>query len=135
MATGAHLDPVAALAALLAPLVGAAAAAAWVPHLTVLFVGMAGGALGLMSWHACSRRVAVFYVLGMGVAGWLFAAFAVNVAGAVWPPIGKAPHADLAAALAIGWVGHRWEHLARGAIARVRALIAPATTPKKGGKR
>lgn len=123
------VDPEAGFAALLSVFVGTAAAAQWAPHLTVFFVGMAGGVLGVMSWRKCTRREAIAYVLAMGLFAWLLAQYAASVLGAVWKPAGG-PNAILLCALCIGWVGHRWELILKAATKRIKGAIDGAKRAK-----
>ena len=104
MASG--VDPVAGLAQVLAVFVGASTAAIIAPHLVVVIAGAAGGVLGLMSWRNCSAWEGLRYVIGMCALAWLFAGSAAEFATAYVSIEDKRLVSP--AALAIGWVGHRW---------------------------
>lgn len=119
------VDPVVGVAQVLSVFIGASTAAAIAPHLVVLIAGIAGGVLGLMSWRQCSTFEALRYVVGMGALAWLFAGSAAEIASAVWTSVDD-KRLISPAALAIGWIGHRWPAVGRwaGRLAKASAEAA-----------
>lgn len=109
MASG--VDPVVGVAQALSVLVGATVASAIAPHLVVFISGIAGGILSLMSWRETNFFQGAAYVIGMGLFAWLFAGSTAEMLS-LWIKVDDMRLVS-PAALAIGWIGHRWPRIGR----------------------
>lgn len=100
----------------LGPVMGVAAAELYAPQFLILAAACAGAVFGLMSWHKCTRRDAVGYVLLFTFVGWLLAHSIARLAVAAAAEKLKLNDVRpfvVPCAFAISCVGHRWEDVLR----------------------